>query len=281
MLDRRRQENSSGRVSSLCAIFLPSSITDSDFTLLGFCQELISVTVRRNAWVFVCGGSDSSCFDFLNFLTHHGLTSVQRHLSIQDPSLTLLFPPEKSSFTCAPASLSLFEKSLTKVSGLQAISFNTSFVSVPGPIIGLSDTAAAGTPLGPASSIEIGKVCLPYPPRTKDCCKTCNRLGVSNMRLSIPRLEDYDISPIHGFLPEEPPLELLPNPYYDRWESIVRNLQGLLLSRRLRGVVDRLPILSTHRLRSEPEWRRAYSILAFITHAFIWGGDAPAEVCNV
>lgn len=99
-----------------------------------------------------------------------------------------------------------------------------------------------------------------------------------SMRPSLPRLEDYDLSPLHGFLPEEPPLELLPDAYYSKWETIVRNLQGLLLSRRLRGVVEVLPVLSAQRLRTEPEWRRAYSILAFISHAYIWGGDGPAEV---
>ena len=98
------------------------------------------------------------------------------------------------------------------------------------------------------------------------------------MKRSIPRLEDYDISPHHGFLPDELPLECLPDLYYAKWENIVRNLQGLVLSRRLRGVVDRIPILSTEKLQTEPEWRRAYSILAFISHAYIWGGDGPSEV---
>ncbi|KAL9056443.1 MAG: hypothetical protein Q9162_002924 [Coniocarpon cinnabarinum] len=98
------------------------------------------------------------------------------------------------------------------------------------------------------------------------------------MRRSVPQLDDYQISPTHGFLPHELPLESLSDPYYSKWESIVRNLQGLILSRRLRDVVDRLPVLSTARLASEAEWRRAYSILGFISHAYIWGGDGPAEV---
>lgn len=99
------------------------------------------------------------------------------------------------------------------------------------------------------------------------------------MRPSIPILEDYDISSHHGFLPTELPLEILPDPYYHQWEAIIRNLQALILSRRLRGLVDALPTLSTDNLHSEAEWRRAYSVLAFITHAYVWGGDGPAEVC--
>lgn len=98
------------------------------------------------------------------------------------------------------------------------------------------------------------------------------------MRPPIPELEEYGISPQHGFLPTELPLELLPDRYFSPWENVVRNLQGLVLSRRLRGVVDKLPILSTDKLITEPEWRRAYSILAFISHAYVWGGDGPAEV---
>ena len=58
------------------------------------------------------------------------------------------------------------------------------------------------------------------------------------MKPSIPSLHDYDISPTHGFLPDEVPLERLPDPYYLKWENIVSNLQGLILSRRLRGVVQ-------------------------------------------
>ncbi|KAI9813487.1 MAG: hypothetical protein M1827_004163 [Pycnora praestabilis] len=94
---------------------------------------------------------------------------------------------------------------------------------------------------------------------------------------SIPHLDDYDISPEYGFLPPELPLQILSDPYYNRWEAVVANLQGLILSKRLRGVVDRLPTLSTTRLQQESEWRRAYSLLAFITNAYVWGGDIPAD----
>ncbi|KAL8841510.1 MAG: hypothetical protein Q9170_000893 [Blastenia crenularia] len=54
---------------------------------------------------------------------------------------------------------------------------------------------------------------------------------------AIPRLEDYGISPEYGFLPMELPLEVLPDPYYNQWEAIVANLQALLLSKRLKGIV--------------------------------------------
>lgn len=95
--------------------------------------------------------------------------------------------------------------------------------------------------------------------------------------IPIPNPEDHDVSSENGFLPTEPPLERLPDSYYEPWEYIVENLQGLILSKRLREIVDRLPVLSTDRLFGEPQWRRAYSALAFIAHAYIWGGNRPAE----
>lgn len=94
----------------------------------------------------------------------------------------------------------------------------------------------------------------------------------------LPVLGDYGLSPEHGFLPVELPLEVLPDPYYSRWEVIIANLQALLLSKRLRALIQNLPILSTSRLSHPAEWRRAYMVLSFMTHAYIWGGDEPEEV---
>lgn len=94
----------------------------------------------------------------------------------------------------------------------------------------------------------------------------------------IPVLADYGISPDHGFLPPEPPLDIIPDPYYAKWEAIVSNLQALVLSKRLRQTIDNLPVLSTSYLHSDAEWRRAYVVLVFMLHGYVWGGDKPAEV---
>lgn len=94
----------------------------------------------------------------------------------------------------------------------------------------------------------------------------------------IPNVADYGVSLETGFLPAELPLQRLPHPAYDKWERIMSNFQSLLLSKRIRGVVDTLPVMPTAHLDTEPEWRRAYSILAFIAHGYIWGGEKPAEV---
>lgn len=93
----------------------------------------------------------------------------------------------------------------------------------------------------------------------------------------IPRPQDYDVSPELGFLTSELPLQYLPHPAYDRWERIMNNFQPLLLSKRLRAVVDNLPIIPAVHLYTEPEWRRAYLILTFMAHGYIWGGEKPSE----
>jgi len=93
----------------------------------------------------------------------------------------------------------------------------------------------------------------------------------------LPILSDYGISAAYGFLPSQYPLERLPDPYYHKWEAIAANLQALIYSKRLRGVIDRLPVLSTAGLEHEAEWRRAYMLLAFFAHGYIWGGDNPTE----
>lgn len=94
---------------------------------------------------------------------------------------------------------------------------------------------------------------------------------------TIPKPEDFDVSPENGFLAAAAPLESLTDPYYAPWEYVIKNLQGLMLSKRLREVIDKMPLLSTESLSGEPQWRRAYSLLAFITHAYIWAGGKPKE----
>ena len=96
----------------------------------------------------------------------------------------------------------------------------------------------------------------------------------------VPFLEDYGLSPYNGFLPDDLPIERLSDRYYQQWEEVVANLQALLLSKRLKRRVNNLPIVTASRLRTDAEWRRAYMLLSFMTHAYIWGGDKPEEVCR-
>lgn len=92
----------------------------------------------------------------------------------------------------------------------------------------------------------------------------------------LPVLEDYDLSSKTGFLPEKLPITRLPS-YYDTWENTVAVLPQLLLTKRIRDIVDDFPTLSTEYLKSDEEYHRAYTVLGFIGHAYIWGVDIPTN----
>ena len=93
----------------------------------------------------------------------------------------------------------------------------------------------------------------------------------------VPNLDAYGLNPDTGFLPLHPPLRRLPSAY-DAWEDLVADLQPLILTKRLRTAVENLSVLSTDQLHSDAEWRRAYVVLVFLLHAYVWGENVPAEV---
>ncbi|PHZ10102.1 Indoleamine 2,3-dioxygenase [Rhizopus microsporus ATCC 52813] len=91
------------------------------------------------------------------------------------------------------------------------------------------------------------------------------------MTLTMRPLEDYDISPVTGFLPSKPPLKRLTNEYFAPWENMMDNFNGLLLAGRLREKIHELPLLDANRLGSIEEYRRAFLILCLLSHAYVWG----------
>lgn len=95
--------------------------------------------------------------------------------------------------------------------------------------------------------------------------------------MTIPVLEDYDVFPESGFLPNKLPLIKLPQSYYEPWENLVNNLPSLILTKRVRSLVDKLPVLSTDLLENKEQYRRAYQVLGFLAHAYIWGNDTPTN----
>lgn len=90
-------------------------------------------------------------------------------------------------------------------------------------------------------------------------------------------LKGFDVGR-NGFLPSDLPLTVLTDPYYTPWESVISQLPELIHSRELGEKVEQLPVLSVDHLTTIPEWRRAYLILAFLAHAYVWGGDKPTEI---
>ena len=82
----------------------------------------------------------------------------------------------------------------------------------------------------------------------------------------------------NAFLPEDSPSEILSDAYYSPWEAIASNLPQLIDNGCIRSEVDQMPLLSTERLATDADWRRAYVLLGFMTHAYVWGGETPEEI---
>ena len=96
-------------------------------------------------------------------------------------------------------------------------------------------------------------------------------------RIPLPRLEDYGLSATTGFLPEDAPLLRLPQKYFKPWETVMESFNALLMADRLKETVDDMPVLSTVNLRNDAERRRAFLVLSFIAHGYVWGGGAAAD----
>ncbi|KAG0166583.1 hypothetical protein DFQ28_010777 [Apophysomyces sp. BC1034] len=90
---------------------------------------------------------------------------------------------------------------------------------------------------------------------------------------SMRSLEDYDISPETGFLPPEPPLRRLPDPYFAPWENMMDDFNGLLLAGKLREKIHKasLPLLDHTKLQDAREYQRAFLILCMLSHSYVWG----------
>ena len=97
------------------------------------------------------------------------------------------------------------------------------------------------------------------------------------MSLLNTSLLEFDVSPQTGFLSERSPLRRLPDSYYEPWEAIVEDLPRLTKAIAIRGQVDKLPVLSTLKLRSDAEWQRAYLLLSLMAQGYVWAGEVPSE----
>ena len=95
---------------------------------------------------------------------------------------------------------------------------------------------------------------------------------------SLPEnLSSYGLTD-NGFLPTDDPLTRLPDGYYGPWEDLIKELPQLAEAGHLRARINEMPVLSTCHLETEPEWQRAYSILAFMAQGYIWSGSQPSDV---
>jgi indoleamine 2,3-dioxygenase len=96
---------------------------------------------------------------------------------------------------------------------------------------------------------------------------------------AVPKLEDYDVFPDSGFLPQQAPLVRLPQAYYAPWEDLANTMPAMLLARRVRRFVNEsMPLLDTDKLAGEEQFRRAYQCLTFIAHGYVWGDVDAVDV---
>ncbi|KAL7786834.1 indoleamine 2,3-dioxygenase [Trichoderma afarasin] len=102
-------------------------------------------------------------------------------------------------------------------------------------------------------------------------------LSDSSERNRLAELREFSLTQ-NTFLPHESLCKQLSDKYYEAWENITTQLPTLIQNGEIRDAVNRLSILSTDCLSTESEWRRAYVMLVYMTQAYIWGGDSPAEV---
>lgn len=93
-------------------------------------------------------------------------------------------------------------------------------------------------------------------------------------------LSSFQVDPFNGFLPAEDPLQRLPYARYHLWEDLADDIPKLLGARlgQVREPLRQLPVLSTDRLTTEAELRRAHLLLCVFAHAYVWGGNSPMDV---
>ena len=99
-------------------------------------------------------------------------------------------------------------------------------------------------------------------------------------------LDEFRVSYETGFLNvntstnKRLPLKRLSNPYFSPWEDVVSDLPQLIQTGEIRQRILDLPVLSVEELDAddEAEWQRAYVVLAFLTHGYIWGGEKAEDV---
>ena len=102
-----------------------------------------------------------------------------------------------------------------------------------------------------------------------DPINATNKLYTIYIHYENMELEKYNISVDRGFLPATDPLLSLPE-IFKVWEEIGARLPGLVRTNQVRSIVEGLPRFPIDELKQEAEWWRAYALLTFISHAYIW-----------
>lgn len=86
----------------------------------------------------------------------------------------------------------------------------------------------------------------------------------------IPNPSDFGISPKYGFLSPHPPLASFTHPSYQPWDDLIAALPTLIQDGTLTTKTCQLPLLSTQNLQTELDYHRAYVVLGFLIHGYVW-----------
>jgi indoleamine 2,3-dioxygenase len=90
-------------------------------------------------------------------------------------------------------------------------------------------------------------------------------------------LKAFEIDEARGFLPAVDPWTELPRDYAV-WDELGAELPRLLLTGRLRPILESLPALDAAGLSDEAAVRRAMLLLSFLGHAYVWNGEPQARI---
>lgn len=80
-----------------------------------------------------------------------------------------------------------------------------------------------------------------------------------------------------GFLPQEDPLIQLPKAF-TAWEDIARQLPKLFATDLVQRTLRDLPPFPVAELSDGRQRERAMVLLSYFGHAYVWGGDRPANI---
>lgn len=89
-------------------------------------------------------------------------------------------------------------------------------------------------------------------------------------------LNNFDISPVNGFLPNEPVPKL--GAPFERWENLAANLATENKNHTIRTTVDSMNPFPFDQLTTSQEFRRAYTILTMIMHSYIFNQKPPVNI---
>jgi indoleamine 2,3-dioxygenase len=90
-------------------------------------------------------------------------------------------------------------------------------------------------------------------------------------------LKAYDVDPLRGFLPAQDPIDALPAGF-EPWDELAAELPRLILTGRVRALIESLPEIDPAPLASDAELRRAMRALSFLGHAYVWTGTPSPRI---